>query len=152
MTPYGTHLPALIAAVLYLNGDVVEMGSGHFSTPILHEILKNTNRKLYTYDHDAKWLDNFLYLETKNHTLKLVQNWDDIIIPKCDILFIDHAPALQRQKDIIKYKTTPIIVVHDTEDKTYKYDFSSFKYKYIYDVYKIRTTLISNSINVTNII
>lgn len=152
MNPYATHLPPLIAAVLYLKGNVVEMGSGHFSTPILHEILKNTNRKLYTFDHDQSWLDNFLYLQTENHIIRLIQNWDDITVPSCDILFIDHAPAKQRQKDIIKYKNTPIIVVHDTEDRNYHYDFCEFKYNKIYNKYKVTTTLISNHIDVNKII
>ncbi len=37
---YGTHITPLIAAVLETKGNVIEMGMGDYSTPLLHELIK----------------------------------------------------------------------------------------------------------------
>jgi len=40
----GTHLPALLACVSRTAGGVIELGVGHFSTPILHAVCEAAGR------------------------------------------------------------------------------------------------------------
>jgi len=150
---YGTHLPVLMAAIRETSGNIIELGSGDFSTPIIHETIKNTGRKIYTYDNNGDWLNNFIDLQNDYHILTLIEDWNELSLPAADLIFIDHAPAEQRQIDIEKYSDSKIMVVHDTEKaKYYKYNFSMFKYKKQYERYTKKTTILSNYIDVTKLI
>ena len=64
---FGTHMVPLVNAVMNTTGDVFEMGSGDYSTPLLHYILTNQKRNLLTADTDLKWLDLFTYLKNEYH-------------------------------------------------------------------------------------
>ena len=39
---FGTHIRVLAAAALSTKGDILELGSGFFSTPLLHSIVRDT--------------------------------------------------------------------------------------------------------------
>ena len=136
-------------------GDVIELGTGDYSTPVLHEILKNTGRKIFSFDSDLGWLDFFTDLRTENHSIELIKNWDNLQIKKCGVVFVDHAPALRRIIEIERFRDfADIIVVHDTEKvKYYNYEpvLSSFKYRCDYERYIKKTTLLSDKIDVTKI-
>lgn len=160
---YGTHITPLIAAVLATNGDVLELGMGDYSTPLLHEIIgyqrkSGSTRKLLSAENDAEWLANYIDLKTKWHFILHVKDWDAVITPAYlySVVFIDHAPAEQRAKDIIKFKeVTEIFVVHDTDKmEYYGYEeaFSQFKYRFTYERYRKSTTLLSNTIDVTKLL
>lgn len=159
---YGTHLAPLIAAVLATNGDIVEFGMGDFSTPVLHEIIRYQNRigihcrNLISYEENEDWIKNFEDLRCDFHTLQLVENWNMVEIDLPSVIFIDHAPASRRIIDIEKYAdSAEIIVVHDTDKKTYyNYDkvFPKFRYQTTYMRYKKSTTLLSNIIDITKLI
>lgn len=147
--PYSTHITPLVTAIVNTDGPVLEMGCGDFSTPILHALCKN--RKLITAEHNKDWLDLFIDLESDRHIFKHVKSWDDIA-GNFDVVFIDHAPASRRIIDIERLrKTTKIFVIHDTEkEKFYKYEplLSSFKFRYDYDRYIKKTTIVSDIINI----
>ncbi|MBC8486284.1 MAG: hypothetical protein H8D45_09630 [Bacteroidetes bacterium] len=158
---YGTHITPLIASVLATRGDVMEMGMGDYSTPLLHEIIKHQRetglyRNLISFENDAVWYKNFIDLQTDWHIVKHIKDWSDIAINNISVLFIDHAPASRRIVDIFKFKdAAEIIVVHDTEkSKYYGYNtvFSKFQYRFDYERYSKKTTLVSNFINVTKIL
>jgi len=153
--PYGTHLTPLVAAVLKTKGNVVELGMGDYSTPILHEICKYEGRFLVSFEHNKEWLSNFLDLENNQHIIEYVKNWDEIRINECGVLFVDHGPAERRIIEIERFKNlADIIVVHDTDKmKYYGYEtvFSKFKYRYKYERYRKSTTLLSNIIDVSKI-
>lgn len=159
---FGTHITPLIAAVLATKGDIIELGIGDYSTPLLHEIVKHqrsigSTRKIHSFESDPNWLANFKDLRTDWHLVEAVHDWDKLEIQKnCSVIFIDHAPADRRVIDIQKYRhNAGIIVVHDTEKaKYYGYEptISSFKYRYDYERYSKKTTLLSEFINVKNII
>ena len=159
---FGTHITPLMAAVLATKGNVVEMGMGDYSTPLLHEIIKhqrclNSKRKLFSFESDAKWLDNFTDLRNDWHTLESVADWNKLVLPKqISVLFIDHAPANRRIIDIEKYKDiAQIIVVHDTDKPNYygyEPTLSEFKSCFVYERYRKSTTIVSNFINVSKIL
>jgi len=157
---YGTHIAPLTAAALSTKGTIIEMGAGDYSTPLLHEIAKAQNRPLITYETDKQWLINFIDLEvfkTKvSHFIEPVANWDQVEVRPCGLLFIDHAPAERRIIDIERFmRAAQVIVVHDSEKRSYyKYDqvFKYFKYKNEYQRYSKKTMLLSNYIDVTKLI
>jgi len=159
--PYGTHITPLIAAVLETEGDVIELGMGDYSTPLLHEIVKyqrsvGINRNLFSYENHREWLNNFIDLENAYHHITFVNKWENISLIKCSVVFIDHAPAERRIIDIERWRHhADIIVVHDTDKlKYYGYEpiLSSFKYRNTYERYAKSTTIVSDRININNVI
>jgi hypothetical protein len=162
---YGTHIHPLTTAVLNTTGPVLELGCGDFSTPILHEICKQQRRHLLSCDTSKEWIELFLDLESSMHTFKYVpvysNDWDADPKPHLwneigndrvwSVVFIDHRPAAQRKVDIARFASNAeIIVVHDTEESGYEYEsvFPTFKYRFDYMRYAVRTTLVSNTIDV----
>lgn len=169
---YGTHMTPLLTAVLNTTGPVLEFGCGDYSTPILNAVCKAQNRPLITTDTDRVWLNLFKDLELKNgqgefsHTFKYIkvfdndwdtnpkpEMWDSVgsEYPRYGVVFIDHRPGERRKVDIYRMKdNAEIIVVHDTETKSYDYEsvFGFFKYRYDYIRYSTYTTVLSNTIDV----
>ncbi len=164
---YGTHITPLVAAILHTSteGNILELGLGDYSTPLLHEIVKyqrnslGIDRHLFSYENNAAWLNNFIDLKQDWHQIHEIENWDEITYDPdhpLSVVFIDHAPAERRIIDIEKYKDiAKIIVVHDT-DKPIYYGytpvFDKFKYQFKYERYRKSTTLLSNFIDVTKIL
>lgn len=139
-------------------GDVIEMGTGHGSTQLLHDYCKN--RYLFSYDEKKEWLDKFVHLKSSKHALFLIENWDRVKTlhlqeDQPTVVFIDHAPGERRKEDIVNFKDiNGILVVHDTEptgagDYQMRQHFPLFKY-----VVEVKTsgawaTALSNSYDVT---
>jgi hypothetical protein len=122
---YATHLPVLVATVCHTEGPVLELGSGHYSTPILSALCARFGRDLVTVDCDPNWLSNFAGLESKHHRLVHAADWErcQVIDDAWGLAFIDHAPAERRTHDIRRLKDRAgILVVHDTEDPVYGYE------------------------------
>ena len=160
--PYATHVPALIVAVVNTNGPILEMGCGHYSTPILHAICSESKRYLLSVESNEKWLARFLYLQTPWHAFQYIpvyakstpnlNLWDFVgNDTNWDVIFIDHTPEKRRKVDIARLRDhTKIFVVHDTEAEIYEYEdvLSSFKYRYDYKIYPTYTTLVSDTVDV----
>lgn len=137
---YGTHLPALIEWCFKTDGPVLEIGAGSFSTPVLGYILDN--RTIVTVEPTEEWRTKFeeeMPLSTSMHYF---------------VSTLEEAFKIERQYDVILFdgpmprdlKTVKdhgkIIVVHDTNDPQYGYDFSSFRYRVDYkDLYPFTTVL-----------
>lgn len=162
---FGTHMAPLVTAVMNTTGPVFEMGCGDYSTPILHAICTAQQRQLLSTDTSKDWLALFKDLESPWHTFQYVpvysndwdlhpnpSKWDEVGCQSWGVVFIDHRPGERRKVDIARFAdTADIIVVHDTESLGYGYEpvLSKFKYRYDYMRYTTRTTLVSNSIDVS---
>ena len=57
---YGSNSIPLTAAALLTDGDLLELGMGLFSTPLLHEIAADSDRNLVSIDTDPNWLKKFI--------------------------------------------------------------------------------------------
>jgi len=152
---YGTHMPALITAVVNTTGPVLELGCGDFSTPLLHAICSVKKRFLFTTESNRQWMNYFLDLACDWHQFQHVpsfNSWDEIGSGlQWSVVFVDHAPKERRVMDIVRLRPyTEIFVVHDTEIADYRFEpvFATFKYKYVYKRYDITTTLVSDTIDV----
>jgi hypothetical protein len=151
-----THLPILMELVKITEGTILEFGSGLFSTPFLHWVCIKNNRKFITLENNLKYWGFCRQFKSKNHIVKFIEDWDkieDIVSQQFSIILIDHEPMQRRGKDAILVKdSADFIVLHDTETKNehlYNYDkiWKYFKYRYDYEWYYPRTTIVSNRVN-----
>lgn len=125
LDPYATHLPVLAAAVASARpGPVLELGSGSYSTPLLHAVCAAMGRRLVTLDGDAGWLARFEAFRSEKHRLEAVVDWDATIpVETWAVVFVDHAPAWRRVHEIERLReATELMVVHDTESPHYAYE------------------------------
>ena|SRR3990167_728164 len=114
------YYPLLYLALEATKGDVIEMGTGHGSTPILHDYCTHRKRKLHSYETSKEWLSKFEATANDYHSFTLVCRtcWDVCADqhPSPSVVFIDHAPGERRKDDLIRFKDkAEIIVIHDSE-------------------------------------
>ena len=69
---FGTHTRLLWAAAKASQGDVLEMGTGAFSTPMLHNLTGSAGRNLVSAETDSAWLSKFQEQGLGHHQLLLV--------------------------------------------------------------------------------
>ena len=153
---YGTHLPCLIKAFSKTTGDILELGTGIFSTPYLHYACMLANRKLVSYENYENWfkfLMKYNY-ENENHELHFVEQYKDAPIERpWDIVLIDQTPdssrteEIRRLKDLAKY-----IVIHDSNpsnDRVTHYSeiYPLFKYRNDWNGDNNSATVLSNLVD-----
>ena len=133
---YGTHLAPLIKVMSLTKGNVLELGTGVFSTPFLHYSCMLDKRHLVSYDNDKGWDKWIGYYRSPEHEIIYVDDWDKADIEKpWDVALVDHSPSERRLKDIERLANhAKYIVVHDTT-KTY---YHTYKYHLIHPLFKYR--------------
>jgi len=97
--PYSTHQRLLVRGLMETTGPVLELGCGHYSTPIVEEICRNQNREVTSLDNHPAWVMQF--------GAKTVR-WDRFRpVSLYGLTFVDHAdpPHHQRWKQILKLLT-----------------------------------------------
>jgi predicted O-methyltransferase YrrM len=146
--PFYTHRKVLTHAVKNSKGAVLEIGCGHGSTQILHDLCKG--RRLVTLETDKEWLAEFDHLATDEHEIYSAESYEafDKLIrsERWDVVFIDHAPGERRNDEIMKVLNAMFVVVHDTHDPAYEYEktFPNFAYQYQYTKEIPYTSVLSN--------
>lgn len=133
-----SYYPLLYKALESTTGEVVEMGTGHGSTPLLHEYCTENKRTLESYETEKTWIEKFEETANDYHSFTLLDRgaWDICSEqnPQPSVVFVDHAPGERRKDDIMKFKDkAEIIVIHDTEphgagDYRVRPLFGKFKY------------------------
>jgi hypothetical protein len=156
---WGSHLPVLIKLMSMTDGPVLEMGGGFFSSPYLHWACYEKKRELVTYENVPKFYDIEKCLESDFHKIIKVETFDEALIERpWDIVLIDQWPPERRKEDIKRLANwAKYIVVHDTErnqNHHYHYDeiYPLFKYNYKFRGAKPHTSILSNFVEVNNII
>lgn len=155
---YSTHLPALMRALEVTTGDVLELGAGIFSTPVLHWLCKRAKRRLVSMDNDPRfyaWAEGF---RSPLHELVYVDDWAEADIEQpWGVALVDHSPSDRRIEEIKRLQQlATVLVVHDTNgrwNKAYHYDkiWDLFTYKYTFTQVEPSTSLLSNILDVTKI-
>lgn len=155
---YGTHLGPLIRVMRETSGDVLELGTGVFSTPFLHYTCMLDNRKLVSYENCAKWMRWINYYQSPSHQIILVDDWDKAEIERpWDVALVDHSPSERRIIDIKRLANyAKFIVVHDTSKQyfhTYQYHLIHplFKYRKIWKGDTRRADVFSNFVDLKNL-
>ena len=153
---YSSHLPLLIRMVTQTFGDILECGTGIFSTPVLHWLCAPNKRTLVSYESNKEYYDVATQYIRDFHTVNYVEDWDKIDIEKpWDVAFIDHESErrrieAQRVADYAKF-----VIIHDTDgigEKHYHYNEILPLYKYNYQfLIRPRTRVLSNFVDVNKI-
>jgi len=154
---YSTHLPVLMEVMNRTDGDVLELGPGVFSTPVLHWMCETRGRNLLTIESDPKW-SWFCsqFFATEHHKHICVKSWDDAeksIDKKWDVVLVDHSPSGRRVEEIRKLANlAKYIVIHDSDerkDREYHYStiYPLFKYRYDFKDADHNSVLLSNFVD-----
>lgn len=142
-----THMPMLIKVVQETDGSILELGSGLFSTPLLHWLCAEKRRKLMTYEDNEEFFEFAKKFKSRSHSVKLIKDWNEADIErKWSVVLIDHS-INRRVIDALKVKDlADFVVLHDTEDPVYQYEkvWPHFKYRYDWKFCKPWTTVVSN--------
>jgi predicted O-methyltransferase YrrM len=160
---YGTHFPMLADAVMTFGGPVLELGAGHYSTPMLHYLCRG-RYALVTVDNDNEWLRQFRNYEVdSHHKFELATDWKTWVqTPTATnvvwgVVFIDCKPGEERAA-LVKHflDHAQVVIAHDTETDydvggNYQYEpvFKQAKYRADFCRYRPYTTLVSNRVNYT---
>ena len=150
---FSSHLPLLIRMVTETTGDVLECGTGIFSTPVLHWMCVPDKRKLVSCESNGKYYDIAMQYSCEFHSVNYVEDWDKIDIEKpWDVVFIDHdwdrrSIEARRLSGYAKF-----VIIHDTcgrDEKHYHYNkvFRFYKYNYQF-LTRPRTRVMSNFVDV----
>ena len=148
-----THLPVLLAAVAQTKGPVLELGSGFYSTPVLHSVLVPAKRTLLTIECNEvdvqdgiDFFEMFKHLEGEYHKVRYEKNWTNLYVISYlrmflwDVVLVDTAPAESRVDLIKNLKgNAKFIICHDAEEwHDHEYHYSDviplFKHCYRYDL------------------
>lgn len=155
---YASHLPVLMKVVSITTGDVLELGTGIYSTPILNAMCCPHKRHVVSYDNDQGYLDKLgiSSFAGEYHKVILVDDWDKIEIERpWDVAFIDHGPADRRKIETRRLANfARYVIVHDSDGRNEKhYDYKSvyplFQYRYDYVAVRPHTTVLSNFVDLT---
>ena len=151
------YYPLLFKALESTDGEVLEFGMGHGSTPLLNEYATKSERTLKSFDYNEEWRVKFDNLLNEYHQSDLVKDWKMVYasIKDASVIFIDQSPGEERKETIQNYKdTTGILVIHDTEptgagDYQMRQYFNLFKYKVEVKTEGAWATALSNEIDIT---
>lgn len=155
---YGTHLPCLIKAFEKTSGDVLELGTGVFSTPYLRYACMLSGRKLTSYENYKDWYDFLMkyYQNNENHQINFIEKYSDAPIDRFwDVVLIDQTPDSSRGKEALRLKDrAKYIILHDSNPSNYKvthYDqiYPAFKYRIDWERDNNRATVVSNIVDLT---
>ena len=146
---WGTNIPLLASVVASAGpGPVLEVGSGHFSTPLLKEMCDAMGRELVVLEHDAEWAQSHADLAVD---LRHVDDWTKwpIDAKRWSVVFVDNQPDTTRIANILQAKDiAEFVVIHDTLNPYFKGMDSMldliFKYRYDYTHMAPCTTVVSN--------
>ena len=157
----GSHLPILTRLVLATmnEGPILELGTGFFSTPVLHWLCAPTKRRLVSYESQQKYFavaSNYL---ADFHEVHLVEDWAAIDIESShwDIVLVDHGPGPQRKVEFARVaNNADYVVVHDTEQRNDQYyHFSEvtpfYRYRCDYTDLYPNTSVFSNLKDLSNL-
>ena len=153
-----THIPLLVRVFDISEGDVLEIGTGWFSTLMLHWLSEITKRKVYSYESNGFWYERALRLQSSHHKIIKVGSWDELPADKhWGVVFIDHSPEARRHIEVERFANkADYIVMHDTEpehDKKYQYSkiWHLFRYRHDWKKSSSWASVVSNFKKLTNI-
>ena len=146
-----THMTCLLKVMEHSSGQVLEIGGGPFSTPLLHWVCKMQGRKLITYENEPTFYKLCKGFQSNLHRVRFIENWNDIPLENYGVVFIDHHPDERRVVDLIRFKDhADYLVMHDTEkEEKYKLKqaYPLFKYMFVWKEAKPWTSVFSNKHN-----
>ena len=129
MDPYSTHLEALILASLMNDGNILELGCGHYSTPLLYSVCKMQNRKLSIVSSNQNWMSNFQDMVE----CELINDWSKYQFNKnYGMVFLDNEQLRKDRLMLIPkiMDITNVLVIHDADKMVNNPNWKIFTEKY----------------------
>ena len=168
---YGSAAIPLTVSTLLSTGDVLELGMGMYSTPLLHNLGAHLNRQVVSVETNLEWLNKFIiYNSTRTHKLYHLSKSELNLYGLnrlWGLVFVDHGDAKARNLNVLNFsKLAMIVIVHDAENASedlYNYVKNklrdSFKYSCKYSPFSSKekntwttsTLILSNFINIDNL-
>jgi len=154
-------MPVLIKAIQSSKGPVLELGTGLYSTPLMHWLCFDEKRPLVSYEHDPKYFKYNHQYTADFHKVILVEEWSKININDTfwSVVLIDTDADGSVRKEMVKTvaNNAQYIVMHDTNpylDSHYHYSevFPLFKFRFNYTKASPNTSIVSNFVDVSNFI
>lgn len=106
-----------MACVTATRGAILEVGVGHWSTPLLHRYCVAGGRRLVSLDEDEAFARQFYDLRVCHHELRSAEYSRDLpplASEKWSVAFLDHSPGWRRAADALLFlDSAEFIVVHD---------------------------------------
>ena len=163
--PASSHVIPLTLSVMATEGDVIELGCGFCSTPLLYSLLYPTGRKLFTIETKREWLDRILsqdpYYQHNFHIKTLVPDMVEAVKEikgDCGVALIDcwdtESYNIRKKCAYVLREIADVLVIHDTEvdgfleDKEWNDFAKDFRYKETFDRITPWTTVLSDKIDI----
>lgn len=116
-----THIPVLIKLLSKTTGDVLEIGTGVYSTPLLHWLCYENDRKLLSLESSDEYIEYAKQFEDTFHAVKKVNDYGEFQDDRqWGVVFIDHFPLEDREIQLKKYiSNAQYVVVHDSTSEDF---------------------------------
>jgi len=120
---WGSHLAPLMGCLGATVGDILEIGIGHFSTPVLHSYALASRRMLVSVEEDPEWFHMFRgRYECSEHKFlhgRYAELVPELAKQEWGVAFIDNSPGGQRRADDFSslISKSKLVVVHDYYDE-----------------------------------
>jgi len=142
-----THNLMLIKCIQATDGAVLEMGSGFFSTPLLHWLCAERHRLLITYEDNLEYFNFANRFKSWNHRVRFTPDWNIKIDRHYSVALIDQTTKYRASVALALKDSVDYIILHDSQaEDHYKYHrlWGHFKYRYDYKDHYPWTTVLSN--------
>lgn len=148
---YYTHKNALIAALERTSGNVLELGVGYGSTPIILSYCRDERYSL-SLETEQSWIDeiNGSFIEPVN--IKLFSDEiENVIKEKWDLVFVDFGHNFIERLKVAERlrKNTNVFIIHDSNEIVWTSFIKSFKYKAIDKTKLPETAILSDVVDVS---
>lgn len=137
----------LMRAIELSEGPILELGSGLFSTPLIHWMCHKEKRPIVTYESVEEYYKFAKEFRSANHKVRKTEDYEDLDLKgHWGVVLIDHTED-RRAIDTVRLKDkADYIVLHDSECDLYEYAtiFSHFKHVHHWKECKPWTSVVSN--------
>ena len=157
---FGTHQPLLLGACLKTKGMIVELGSGFYSTPIVHAVSLSQRRPAVTMDTSRMYVNFMSRYANKHHRILLAdprlmlgetgkfedpeahgnqyyidrqsRRYEKLFgaVEDISVVFIDHDPAFLRQPAIEWFAHRATYIIAHDTEAPDHYRYDFSKFKY----------------------
>lgn len=118
---YGSHQPVLSYVLDKIDKPVLELGSGMYSTQLIHEQVKDKGIEIVTVDHDRGWLKKYEPLKSSKHKLVFcrvahAKDFYKANIKPWGLVFVDIGDWTSRGYAVLTLKnSTDYMIIHDCD-------------------------------------
>ena len=123
---WSSHFPVLIKALQITTGPVLELGTGLYSTPLMHWLCFDKNRPIVSYEHDPKYFKYNKQFGSNLHEMCLIEDWSKFNVQAYwDVVLIDCDSTVRHDLAKKLAYNSQYIVLHDTDpvlNNEYHYD------------------------------